>query len=130
MTLPSTALALSAVLLVAAADGVPHFDPRQGCQAGADSGVDLQPNVDGCVASEMQTRSSLVEQWKNFSAADRTNCVDETSMGGPPSYIEILTCLEIARDAREMDSHESTKSTDTIMGRSEQEPQSGVSRKR
>jgi hypothetical protein len=125
MPLPFTALALSAVLLVGAIDGVPHFDPRKGCQAGADSGVDLQPNVDGCVASEMQARSSLVGQWKSFRVADRTNCVDETSMGGPPSYIEVLTCLEIARDG-ETGPHEPTKSTDTIMGRSEQGSRSGA----
>lgn len=118
MPMPFVALALGAVLLVAAADGVPHFDARKGCQAGADSGVDLQPNVDECVASETQARNSLVEQWKNFSAADKTSCVAETSMGGPPSYIEILTCMEIARDAHDMEAHETTKSVDTVMGRS------------
>jgi hypothetical protein len=118
MPMPFATFALGAVLLVAAADSVPTFDARKGCQAGADSGVDLQPNVNECVASEAQARESLVKQWKSFSAADRTNCVDETSMGGPPSYIEILTCIEMARDARGMDATETTKSIDTIVGQS------------
>jgi hypothetical protein len=117
MPIPFAALAVSAVLLVTAADGVPNFDARKGCQAGADSGVDIQPNVDQCVASEMEARNSLVQQWKNFRASDKTSCADETSKGGPPSYIEILTCMEIARDAREMEAHEPTQSTDTIIGR-------------
>jgi hypothetical protein len=118
MPMPFTALAFGALLL-AAADDVPNFDARRGCQAGADSGVDFQPHVNECVASETDARKSLAAQWKNFSAADKSSCVAETSMGGPPSYIEILTCLEIARDARQMDAHEPTQSTDTIVGRGE-----------
>jgi hypothetical protein len=39
-------------------------------------------------------------------------------MGGPPSYIEILTCIEMARDARGMDASETTKSIDTIVSQS------------
>lgn len=112
-----TNLALAGVLFVAATADVPHFDARKGCQAGADTGVDLQPNVDECVSSEMQARSLLVAQWKHFSAADKASCVGETSMGGPPSYIEILTCIEIARDARQMPTEETTKSSGAIMGR-------------
>jgi hypothetical protein len=116
MPMPFATLALGALLLVAAADGVPHFDALKGCQAGADSGVDLQPNVGECVASETQARDALVKQWKNFPAADKISCVAETSMGGPPSYIEVLTCLEIGRDARGMQASEPTKSIDTVVG--------------
>ena len=29
-------------------------------------------------------------------------------MGGPPSYIEVLTCLELARDARKLPKDDNT----------------------
>lgn len=102
MPMPFPALALSGMLVVAAAAGVPTFDARPGCQAAADTGMKLQQNVDACVASERQVREALAKQWEDFSAQDRAECASLTSMGGPPSYIEVLTCLEIARDARAM----------------------------
>ena len=95
------ALAVGAVL-VAAPSGVPNFDAGPGCRAGADSGIDIQPNVDGCLASERQARDRLVKQWQEFSSRDKSQCVALTSLGGPPSYIEVLTCLEMERDARAM----------------------------
>jgi hypothetical protein len=83
-----------------AAPAVPQFNARPGCQAGADSGLSAKPNVDQCVQSEMKARDEIVRQWAEFHAEDKTRCVDSTQRGGPPSYIEVLTCLEIGRDAR------------------------------
>ena len=31
---------------------------------------------------------------------DKASCVRETSMDGTPSYVELLTCLEMARDVK------------------------------
>jgi hypothetical protein len=94
------ALAAGAMLVAIAADGVPTFDARPGCQAAADASTEANRNIDSCVASERQARDALLKQWQNFPARDRAECVSLTSMGGPPSYIEVLTCLEMARDAR------------------------------
>jgi hypothetical protein len=96
------------LLLVAAPASVPNFDARPGCQAGADSGVALQPNIDGCMATEQQARSTLVAQWQSFPPKAKAECVALTSMGGPPSYVEVLTCLEMERDVRAMRSSENT----------------------
>jgi hypothetical protein len=32
--------------------------------------------------------------------ADKTDCVTLENSGGPASYVELLSCLEIMRDAR------------------------------
>ncbi|MCC7346079.1 MAG: hypothetical protein IT538_01665 [Variibacter sp.] len=102
MPFPLAALLLSAQVVLAAADKVPSFDARPGCNAGADAGITTKPDIEGCVRSEMEARDTLVKEWDDFAVADRTRCVEKTQMGGPPSYIEVLTCLEIARDVRRL----------------------------
>jgi hypothetical protein len=98
----SLLLAASNSVLLAASDSVPTFDPGPSCRAGAQSGVDLQPNVSGCVQDEEQAKASLVKEWQQFSRNDKNTCVAEAESGGPRSYIELLTCLEISRDAKGM----------------------------
>jgi hypothetical protein len=34
--------------------------------------------------------------------AQRTGCVRFSSLGGSPSYVELLTCLEMAKQAKEL----------------------------
>jgi hypothetical protein len=43
--------------------------------------------------------SELKTEWAQFSSADQTLCIGETTIGGFASYVELLTCLEMARDA-------------------------------
>ena len=109
MSSPLVSLAFSAGLLLAASasalatsDSVPTFDPRPSCRAGAQTGVELQPNAAGCVQDEEQARASLVKEWRQFSRNDKNSCVAEAESGGPQSYIELQTCLEVGRDAKGM----------------------------
>jgi len=55
-----------------------------------------------CVDSEQVVRAELAKQWSTFAPADKTSCVNESRMGGESSYTELLTCLEMARDVRNM----------------------------
>lgn len=86
---------------VAAIDRVPSLDTRPSC-ADAGSEVSETRTVASCQQSEQQARNSLASQWQNFPAADKRNCVAETNVGGFPSYVQVLVCLELARDARTM----------------------------
>ncbi len=45
-------------------------------------------------------RDILVKEWNNFLPADRTSCYRLTTTGTPGTYTELLTCLEMRRDAR------------------------------
>jgi len=109
MILPKV-LALGAQLLVpvAAGDGVPNLNVEQVCEGIAQQGgvTFRDPAVaqekKNCLDSEQQIREELVKQWSNFSASDRTHCVNESVMGGDSSYTELITCLEMARDVRAM----------------------------
>jgi hypothetical protein len=96
MPFPLASLALSASLLVTASESVPNFDPWPGCFVGAQTGVELRPNVAACVRHEQQARNSLLKRWHRFSMSDKNSCVAAAESAGPPSYIELLTCLDIA----------------------------------
>jgi hypothetical protein len=55
-----------------------------------------------CLDIEQRDRNQLAKVWGDFDPADRTRCVAEASIGGESSYTELLTCLEMARDVREL----------------------------
>ena len=105
----SKALALSVqLIMVATGDRVPQLDVEPVCNGIAEQGgvTFRDPAVPqekkNCIESELAVRGELVKQWSSFSAEDRTHCINETTMGGESSYTELLTCLEMARDARAM----------------------------
>ncbi len=58
-----------------------------------------------CLKSEQAIRERLVKEWSTFAPADKANCVGEEKMGPLPSYTDLVTCLEMARDARKMNTN-------------------------
>lgn len=101
MTSLISALALGGFLLVSAtSDDVPTLNTAPTC---SDVGsLLMDASASSCREDEKEARDSLVAQWKNFPVADRKECIAETQIGGFPSYVQVLTCLEMARDARAM----------------------------
>jgi hypothetical protein len=108
MILPPTLL-LGASLIISVVDSVPSLNVEQVCEGIAQQGgVSFHdPNIaveKNCLDSEHATRDELVKQWSTFSAADKSACTNEATMGGDSSYTELLTCLEMARDVRTLHS--------------------------
>jgi hypothetical protein len=87
----------------AAQGGVPRIDVGPSCRAAAVVGRSSgAQDVESCRRSEAAARESLVSQWSSFPAADRTGCYKLTTTGTPGTYSELLTCLEMRRDARNL----------------------------
>jgi hypothetical protein len=107
MILP-TALALGVQLMIPVADSVPNLNVEQTCQGIAQQGgvtfhdPAIAQEKKECLDSEQAIRDQLSKQWSTFAAADRSACVSESTMGGDSSYTELLTCLEMARDVRDL----------------------------
>lgn len=76
---------------------MPLFDPRPGCGGVEALGLTNEQREADCLADEEQARDELKKRWPEFSAASRTECSQEIRIGGPPSYVELLACLDIAR---------------------------------
>jgi hypothetical protein len=87
-----------ATQLLLVADGVPKLDIEPSCRAAANTRVQGR-DADACRRDEQEALNRLREQWGQFSANDRSHCVRLTGAGGGPSYVELLTCLELAKQA-------------------------------
>ena len=52
--------------------------------------------------SEQAARSQLEKDWSQYSKAQHSQCDGLVTTGGAPSYVELLTCLEMAKQAKEV----------------------------
>jgi hypothetical protein len=104
-------LASAAILLIAnsaaQADDVPELNVDPVCRGIAQQAKD--PGERGgpdlafaqCVKSEQAVRQKLIGEWSTFKPADKATCVGSVN-GGYASYTDLITCLEMARDARKL----------------------------
>jgi hypothetical protein len=74
---------------------LPKFDIGKECRAETDTQVAEQR----CEADEQQARDELQKQWGQFAGHDIGECNKETEVASP-SYVELLTCLEMSRDVK------------------------------
>ena len=87
---------------IAVAQGVPTIDIGPSCRAAAKGSVGMQQDYESCRKSEDAARQALVKEWSTFIPADRGSCFRLTTTGTPGTYTELLTCLEMKRDARKL----------------------------
>lgn len=87
---------------VAFADDVPKLDFAKSCR----TDVAAYPGGGGnkaCITDEQKARKTLVSQWKRFAPESRTRCTRTvTDLVGSQSYVELLTCLQMARDVKSL----------------------------
>jgi hypothetical protein len=74
---------------------VPKFDIARECRLEGGS----TPDFDRCSRDEAIALRQLQQAWTKFAGADKETCVGQTTIGGFASYVELLTCLEMAHDA-------------------------------
>ncbi len=92
---------MTASLALAAVDAVPNFNVEPSCQAAARQ-ASSPDYVTVCRNSELRARDQVQQQWPQVNATDKAQCVPAAAVGGTPTYTELLTCLEMARDLRQM----------------------------
>ena len=82
------------------AGGAPTLQVGPSCEAAGSGSVVAGRNKDSCLAGENTARDTLKQNWPKYLAADKSDCVTLENSGGPASYVELLSCLEVMRDAR------------------------------
>ena len=93
--------ALAGSIVLAAADAPPTYDIDPSCQAAAKRSTTAN-YLEACRQSEARARQQLIEKWPQFSAKDRAECVPASKLGGTPTYSELITCLEMTKDAENL----------------------------
>jgi hypothetical protein len=86
-------LVASHVMLVA--DRVPNFDLTPTCRADLNS-------REACQRDEREAQHKLQQNWQQYTPAQRESCLILSRTGGDPSYVELLTCLEMAQQASKL----------------------------
>ena len=95
-------LASRAILV---ADPVPNLDIGPSCRAAAAAAAAAVTNTRdtaSCEQDENNARAKLEQELSQFTAAEQERCVQLTRTGGNPSYVEVLTCLEISKGAKDV----------------------------
>ena len=103
MPSPLQILFLASQLSAATPDKMPAFDIAHSCQTEGTSVV----APERCAQDEGKARDQVQNEWSQFAAADKATCTKTTTTGDTPSYVELLTCLEMARDAKKLKEQQS-----------------------
>jgi|SRR5688572_24818064 hypothetical protein len=91
------AVIVASHFVVTVEDRVPTLNTDSVCKAKS-----IQADAERCVQDEQRARDTLTKEWAQFTGAERTRCLSTATTSGISSYVELLTCLEIARDVRNL----------------------------
>jgi hypothetical protein len=84
--------------------GPPVLQVGPSCEAAGRGAVVLGRNKEACLADENAALTTLKQNWAKYAAGDKTLCIGMETTGGPASYVELLSCLEVNRDAHAIQS--------------------------
>jgi hypothetical protein len=87
---------------LAVAAGPPKLDVGPSCDAAVRFGLGFGRNKKACIDDENTARDAIAKSWSQYSADHKTLCVGMVNAGGPPSYVELGSCLEMMKDAAEI----------------------------
>jgi hypothetical protein len=94
------AISLGLPVAIAFADSPPKLNVNPSCEAAARGAISAGRDKEACLADERTAEDALAQNWSKYNAADKTQCIGNVKTGGPPSYVELLSCLEIMRDSK------------------------------
>jgi len=102
MPISISMIVVSSQLVVTVADRVPTFDIARSCKldVAATAGLSVDPSIKSCVSDEKRARQQLASQWSKFSGSSKAECVPQERIGDTPSYVSLLTCLQLGKWAR------------------------------
>src|SRR3712207_365965 len=96
--LPNYLLLWGACLMsTAAAQQLPRLDIEATCRTAPRLlAADANP-FEGCMEDERDAERQLRGMWSGAAAAHLETCAGEAQVGGSPSYVDMLTCLQMAQ---------------------------------
>ena len=87
---------------IAVSEAIPRLDVEKECRfEGGSSEI-----FNRCMHDESEAQKEVEALWPNVTSTDRSICVSEATSGGYQSYIELITCLEMARDVAKLENRD------------------------
>jgi hypothetical protein len=99
--------AIVANLVHPAAQPELHVEPS--CRAVTNLHLPGGQSFTQCMQDELEARQELAKKWTSYSAPARSRCAAEVMIGGGPSYVELLECLEMDKTVSQERSHNSDR---------------------
>src|SRR5262249_24518498 len=88
--------------VVLAADSVPKFDVERTCRPAAAAATFPGRDSSAWQRGEQTPPSQLAGDWSQYTTAQRRHCTGFAALDRAPSYVEFLTCLEMAKQVKEL----------------------------
>ena len=88
--------------LTLVADAIPAFDVSPGCRTASQASAMPNRDENSCKRDEDTARAKLQQDWAQYTTAQKSHCVQLSTLGGPASYVELVTCLELSKAANEL----------------------------
>jgi hypothetical protein len=96
----ATAAQPAAQPAVAIPADIPRLNVDLSCRGESDQN---KKDFQVCLGDEETAREKLAREWGQFTSANRATCTQLASeLSDTQSYVELLTCLEMARDAAKL----------------------------
>jgi hypothetical protein len=84
-----------------AARSLPKLDIKATCRRAQPLSGAEKSAYQSCLNDEIAAQKQLSRTWFSFKSGPRVICTQETKIGGAPSYVELITCLELDKQAAE-----------------------------
>ncbi len=76
-----------------AADAIPELK-IESCRQAEESGS-ASRNAQACFQDEQNAKDTLKQNWTTYDSSQKSHCQRLMKAGGMPSYVELLTCIEM-----------------------------------
>jgi hypothetical protein len=102
--------AIVMLTMSARAQEIPKLGVEQLCHATSTQNIsplaatgNAKAAFDQCMQAERSYLEQVKKEWSTFTPADKQHCLSLAKTGGgSASYAELITCLEMARDVRQL----------------------------
>jgi hypothetical protein len=95
-----TAVAAAIQLVTPISEAVPKLNVEVTCRGSVEAdkamGLALPQSFDKCMSDENSARQQLDTIWLSYSPTVRVQCEGEATAAGDPSYVDLLTCLQMS----------------------------------
>jgi hypothetical protein len=98
MPLSFPIVALGSQLVMMVADRPPDFDMARTCKLDLDATYGSDTGRDNtCIRDEKNAHQLLQTEWLKYPSKAREGCASQETIGGTPSYVSLLTCLQMSQ---------------------------------
>jgi hypothetical protein len=89
--------------LILVADRAPQFEYQATCRGAIEATKATGgKNENACLQDERAAQATLHQDWQQFSSDQKKHCLRLQSAGRSPSYVELLTCVELGKAVKDL----------------------------